>query len=115
MSGVELIAEERKRQVESEGWTAEHDDQHSNQQLAWAAVCYAAPSEVKAKVIPPDADCGCRSVGECMHWLGEPRWGDPWPWDVDWDKRQKHDRIRQLQIAGALMAAEIDRLQRKSA
>jgi hypothetical protein len=27
-----------------------------------------------------------------------------------WDKREKHSRIRRLEIAGALIAAEIDRL-----
>ena len=32
----------------------------------------------------------------------------------EWDKRGKHERIRQLEIAGALLAAEIDRLLRKS-
>lgn len=34
----------------------------------------------------------------------------PWPWSDAWDKRKKHDRIRQLSIAGALIAAEINRL-----
>lgn len=26
--GIELIAAERKRQTEQEGWTPEHDEQH---------------------------------------------------------------------------------------
>jgi len=54
---------------------------------------------------------------------------DPWPWfdEVEvtrygdglttqvpaWDKRKKHNKLRRLVIAGALIAAEIDRLQRK--
>ena len=43
MSGAERIAAERQRQVEREGWTADHDAQHTDGSLAWAAVCYAAP------------------------------------------------------------------------
>ena len=35
-----------------------------------------------------------------------------WPWDKSYNKRHKHNRIRQLEIAGALIAAEIDRLLR---
>jgi hypothetical protein len=42
-TGIELIAEERKRQIEVEGWTAEHDDEHTDGELALAAVCYATP------------------------------------------------------------------------
>lgn len=41
---LDVIAElqgERFRQRNSEGWTAEHDDQHDNGALAAAAACYA--------------------------------------------------------------------------
>lgn len=41
MNGIELIAAERKRQVESEGWTPEHDDQHDSDEMAMAAAVYA--------------------------------------------------------------------------
>lgn len=40
---------------------------------------------------------------------------NPWPWPTEWDKRGKHSRHRQLEIAGALIAAEIDRLRRAGA
>lgn len=88
MNGSERIAKERKRQIEVEGWNSEHDGNHGDD-LAWAAVCYAAPGPVF-----------------------ESQGVDPWPWESGWDKRKKHDRIRQLEIAGALIAAEIDRLLR---
>ncbi len=39
--GVAAIAAERRRQVEAEGWTPEHDDQHTRGELARAAACYA--------------------------------------------------------------------------
>ena len=41
--GAELIAVERRRQVEKEGWTADHDDNaldHGQGQIANAAVAY---------------------------------------------------------------------------
>lgn len=93
MYGIEMIAEERRRQIEEEGWTAEHDEQHADGELAWAAVCYAAP----------------RDVYKHEEFNGVHSFRDPWPWRY-WDKREKHDRIRQLVIAGALIAAELDRL-----
>ena len=115
-SGAELIAFERKRQVEAEGWTPEHDDEHCNGEMALAAACYATPIPIQAEMAV-ETPCGCRSVDECYHnWLGPSgrEWKDPWPWDEKWDKRGKHERLRQLVIAGALIAAEIDRLQRKT-
>jgi hypothetical protein len=39
MTGIELIAAERKRQVEKEGYTAKHDSQWVKGELAGAAVC----------------------------------------------------------------------------
>lgn len=106
MSGVDLIAAERQRQVEAEGWTAEHDQGHTLGELAVAGACYALLA----------------------------RWGDAtvlgrpllrsilWPWDAEWFKpaeypdppydknvhRDKH--VKDLVRAGALIAAEIDRL-----
>src|SRR5665213_827262 len=39
--GASLIAHERKRQIETEGWTPEHDDAHTLGELAAAGACYA--------------------------------------------------------------------------
>lgn len=97
--GVALIAAERKRQVDEEGWGEQHDDDHTDESMAWAAACYAAPGDIY------------RSFSLSGEW----RFRDPWPWERKWDKRLKHDRIRQLTIAGALIAAEIDRLSREAA
>jgi hypothetical protein len=41
MNGIERIAEERQRQIEVEGWTSEHDEQHIFGELSGAASCYA--------------------------------------------------------------------------
>lgn len=109
MNGAELIAHERSRQIAKEGYAPEHDDEHEDGELAMAAACYAAPVPIRAEIL---VSCGCRSAGECTHVFGPSEWKDPWPWDPEWDKRKKHDRIKQLVIAGALCAAEIDRLKR---
>jgi hypothetical protein len=37
-----------------------------------------------------------------------------WPWDAEWFRPVPKDRIRELVKAGALIAAEIDRLNRQA-
>lgn len=87
MSGIEAIAAERRRQIDAEGWTAEHDDQHANGEIAVAAGCYAFTSAIGKVNLPV-----------------------MWPWDLKWWKPK--DRRADLVRAGALIAAEIDRLDR---
>jgi hypothetical protein len=111
-SGTELIAEERQRQIEVEGWTPEHDDEHDDEQLAAAAAYYAAPEEIfvfrEAESAFLSGNTGDR--GDRM--LRPEGYYKAWPWEDEWNKKAKHDRLRQLTIAGALVAAEIDRIQR---
>lgn len=45
MSGIELIAAERDRQINVEGWTADHDGQHTEGELALAAIAYIEADE----------------------------------------------------------------------
>ena len=90
MNGAERIAAERNRQIVEEGWDAEHDADHVGGSLSIAAACYAVAGLENVAVVRPG------SV-------------DAWPWVSKWDKRMKHNRIRRLEIAGALIAAEIDR------
>lgn len=100
--GVEMITRERNRQIVTERWSTAHDDEHTDHSLAIVAACYAA-NGTPADVVVEDPNDQDNAV-------------DAWPagWDEKWDKRAKHPRIRQLAIAGALIAAEIDRLQRKA-
>lgn len=90
MPGVELIAVERKRQIEYEGWTAKHDDSHQSEELVKAAICYLT------HIIDPTF------IGKILHKY--------WPFDTRWWKPK--DRKRNLIRAGALIAAELDRLMR---
>lgn len=92
-TGIDLIAEERQRQIEVEKWTSENDAKYEYGELAIAGACYAMPTD---KRVTDD------------HFVGLP-W--QWPWDRSWWKPTPDDRIRELQKAGALIAAEIDRLQ----
>ena len=97
LTGVELIAAERQRQVEVEGWTPEHDDEHRSGELGMAAQAYIDGSR---KAVHATSD---------LWKLGAPT---VWPWETSWWK-PSDDPIRNLVKAGALIAAEIDRLQRK--
>lgn len=93
---VDVLAE-RRRQVEVEGWTPEHDDQHANGEMAGAAACYALyRSQVPAHYV-----------------LANDMLADIWPWPSDCFKikDRRHDLVR----AAALMIAEIERLDRAEA
>ncbi len=92
-SGTELIAEERQRQIYVEGYTAVHDDQHRGGEIAHAGACYAA-AEITRSINKNNSAPGL------------------WPWDREWWKPAPDNRVRELVKAGALIAAEIDRLQR---
>jgi hypothetical protein len=101
MNGIELITEERERQIRQEGWTAEHDAKHSTGDIALAASGYAWP-----------------------RWFSDPRISEPINWPRDWEFKSEtrqlqskgmdstRSRVRDLVKAGALIAAEIDRLTR---
>lgn len=98
--GVEQISEERYRQVLKEGWTPEHDDEHTENQLANAAATYAMDADCRDALMHLVYDC---------EMLGIP---PTWPWDEKYYKPTPDDRIKELRKAGALIAAEIDRLNR---
>ena len=93
-SGIELIAEERARQIREEGFYSEQDDQYVMEELASAASCYATPHNWRPFPVRQDGQAPLI-----------------WPWSPKWWKPGE-DRIKELQKAGALIAAEIDRIQR---
>ncbi len=84
-SGAELIAHEREHQRQR--WGDDHDDEHGNQELARAAVMYAMPVNHRSAL---------KTI---------------WPFQQEFKPSQT--RVGDLVKAGALIAAEIDRLQRK--
>jgi len=94
-AGIELIANERQRQIDKEGFTDKHDKQHDGRELVMAAVAYAV------WYLNGNGD-------------GFPTWRTYFPflWSFEWWKPSE-DPIRNLVKAGALIAAEIDRLQKE--
>lgn len=95
-NGLFLIVQERNRQTQikpqGEGFTSEHDQQWINGELAMVAVCYVLNATFSFN---PKQD----------------RPGVWWPFNWDEEKSWKpKGGIRDLVRAGALIAAEIDRL-----
>ena len=93
---IDEIAAERRRQIDKEGWTIEHDDQHDKAELALAAAAYATHTALFR-----DAD------SKTYKPLVSPA---IWPWSPNWwkPKNPRRDLIR----AAALIVAEIERLDR---
>lgn len=99
-TGIQIIAEERASQQKK--YADAHDDEHDNSELAHAAMVYADDT-----------------VDEYMLMQF---WPEDWA-EIEWAKpakvngvvtapSQRQARIKDLARAGALIAAEIDRLQR---
>lgn len=95
MGGIEMIAAERKRQIDVEKFSELHDQCYRNGELTSAAICYAgvakAQEKIKTYAVPIGPTDGC------------------WPWAQIWWKPSA-DPVRNLEKAGALIAAEIDRI-----
>lgn len=96
MNAIDEIAAERARQISEEGWSPVHDDQHVNGEMARAAACYASAQsmiQIEREWVRPDTPPG-------------------WPWHWSWWKPgwKRNNLIK----AGALIVAEIERLDRKA-
>jgi len=89
------VAAERRRQIEVEGWTPEHDDQHHDASMSIAAACYALHSMRPALAVQTVELSGLWA------WTG---------WSSAWFKPR--DRRSNLIRAAALLLAEIERLDR---
>ena len=94
--GLDRIANARREQIQVHGHTAEHDREvHADGSIAKAASAYAL------------AACGATISVQAYPWPNPPR--SVWPYDPE-DGDDLERRIQQLAAAGALCAAEIDRL-----
>lgn len=81
------VIAERLRQVNAEGWSYEHDDEHDEGELAMAAAAYCEHAINQDDNVPGF-----------------------WPWPAgQWKPK---DRRRDLVRAAALIIAEIERLDR---
>jgi hypothetical protein len=110
-TGIELIVEERQRQIDVEGYSEQHDLQHDFKELTSAARTYidAAILTTKSKEIgnSGEASISWHKDNEPFEWkylkLG-------WPWEEESFKPTTP--LKDLIKAGALIAAAIDRLQK---
>lgn len=101
MNGTELITAERERQINKEKWDSSHDDVLENCELCLFGACYAL--DVAGKH-------GKASISWRLDYQETAK--RLFPFDMEWWKPTPDDPIKQLTKAGALIAAEIDRLQR---
>jgi len=107
------VRAERMRQVNAEGWTPEHDDEHTDGSLALAAIVYADPTSARTDRHTDYRDDG-RSAGETIlvplvsyvPALWPPNWAGWW--------YKPKTRRQNLVRAAALLVAEIERLDRSS-
>jgi len=95
-AALDVLAE-RRRQIEAEGWTPEHDDEHVNDEIAAMAALYAMPEGAR------DWDASSTGYGDTLQQAMVPS---------GWYMPTFRDRRNQLIKAGALILAEIERLDR---
>lgn len=95
-TGIELIAEERQEQIEKHGydskWVDEHPEYYAGSEMAFVAEMLLAIDHEEG-IDPNIFPCG---------------------WEDDCYRMLRKPRIERLKISGALIAAEIDRLQNNS-
>jgi hypothetical protein len=98
--GSDLIDAERQRQIDEENWGEDHDDAHDKGELVTAAAAYLAhASPVWQHAVLEDEDITAIKA--------------EWPWNDEFHPSTKnHPAWKCLVIAGALIAAELDRLHR---
>lgn len=89
---LELVAKERTRQIVEKGYTAEHDDEHTDGSLADAAACFSSNSD--------------------LFRISYVNYVELWPWEPEFFTKRQHDRKQQLIIAAAFINAEYDRIVR---
>lgn len=93
---INEIRAERERQKDTEGWTEEHDDEHTFGELAKAAAMYCISGS------------GENPTGEFVDHM----YNNLWPWLEHPNSFKPGDNRRDLIKAAALIVAEIERLDR---
>ncbi|GIK44877.1 MAG: hypothetical protein K8L99_15435 [Anaerolineae bacterium] len=98
-NAIEDVLAERARQINQEGWSVDHDDEHDSGDMAAAGASYAL------------------NAADQLHPYTQGDGGNAqpvfWPWDAQsWKpKNPRRDLVR----AAALLIAEIEKLDRENA
>lgn len=101
------VLAERQRQIDQEGWTESHDDQHDDRSLAAAAACYAKQYVGRAWLLESFDDGAIRYQADKISGDWPDSWAEAW-WKP---KNPRRDLVR----AAALLIAEIERIDRQEA
>lgn len=105
VTALDLIAAERRRQVEALGYSTQRDDAYALGELGRAAGAYIAAERQREWYGPVVVNRPLALATFCG-----------WPWELESFKPAADStpvaRIRELTKAGALIVAEIERLQR---
>lgn len=113
--GVDLIARERARQIKR--WPTAHDAEHDAGELVRAAAAYASPIALYVHAVEQSPRAGSPYHGFLDIWpndwefKGTEKMNDHGLSPFDRPKVDRDARVAELAKAGALIAAEIDRLQ----
>jgi len=100
-SALRDVATERRRQINAEGWTPKHDDTQDRGELAAAAAAYAHAAQQSMHPLNKSTGSGYETKPPTI-------WPDCWD-----DDHWKHADPRKMLVkAGALILAEIERLDR---
>ena len=100
--GIELIVEERQRQIDVEGYNEQHDSLHQVSELISASIAYIESAKISIVCM----ENGNTNEPEIMRMKKE--MGRYYP--LGWIFKPSTD-VRDLVKAGALIAAAIDRLE----
>ena len=93
------VMSERHHQITAEGWTPESDDEYVSGEMAGAAACYAHHVNARGWVFKNRPD-DYQSEIESSDWPWSPEWWEP--------TSPRRDLVK----AGALIIAEIERIDR---
>lgn len=93
---LKLVKAERQKQINKHGYTPEHDDEHTNGEIANAAACYAATVPI-FKVMANTDIFPMKTV---------------YPWHCTLFSKQEKSRKEQIVTACAMLMAEYERIVR---
>ena len=103
------ILSERLRQIEEEKFSAQLDNQYTEDELARAAAVYALPETIRHYLIKYQIGASDpKNITDNLR-------NTLWPWSERYWKPSPDNRRRELIKAAALIIAEIERLDRKEA
>jgi len=116
--GVTAVAAERRRQIQEEGFSAEHDKHHVSNALLYAALCYLDPVKKYVKVHEGGVFFG-GSMTTAVPTINLPSGPEGpgeyyilprqfWPFEIEWWKPCPHNRVREIVKGLALGVAHLD-------